>query len=100
MYFIDTDTLTRAHAGQGQIADRINQVGPENVSTTVVTATEILRGRHEYLVKAADGSQLVRAQQLLDFSEQLLRDIPIVSIDTAIANTFDTMRQNKKLKKI
>ena len=100
MYFLDTDTLSRFHVGTGTIVDRIKEVGEENVATTIVTTVEILRGRHEYLLKAADGEQLMRAQQLLDFSQELLGDIQIVLIDAGAAAAFDKLRHNKKLRKI
>jgi tRNA(fMet)-specific endonuclease VapC len=68
MHFLGTDTMTHAHLGNRKFASRIEQVGEQNVATTIVTAVEIIRGRHEYLLKAADGAQLLRAQQLLNAS--------------------------------
>jgi tRNA(fMet)-specific endonuclease VapC len=100
MYLLDTDTLTRAHAGYGTIADRVNNIGAERVATTIITAIEILRGRQEFLFKAADGQQLLRAQRLFDFSQQMLADIRIYSVDARVSDEFDKLRQNKKLKKI
>ena len=75
-------------------------MGEENVATTIVTAIEIIRGRHEYILKAADGAQLVRAQQLLNASEEMLMDIQIFRIDAQAAAEFDRLRQLKRLKKI
>lgn len=100
MFFLDTDTLTRAHGGNRQIASRIQQAGEDNVATTVITVIEILRGRHEFLLKAADGAELLRAQQLLDFSEGMLRDNEIAPIDPQVASEFDRLRSVKKLKAI
>jgi tRNA(fMet)-specific endonuclease VapC len=100
MYLLDTDTLTRAHAGFGTIADRIRKIGEECVATTVITAIEILRGRQDFLFKAANGEQLLQAQRLFDLSRLLLDDIRICSIDLRVANEFDKLRQNKKFKKI
>ena len=59
MHFLDTDTMTHAHLGYRKVASRIEQVGEQNVATTIVTAIEIIRGRHDYLLKAADGAQLL-----------------------------------------
>jgi tRNA(fMet)-specific endonuclease VapC len=100
MYFLDTDTLTRVHGGNPKVARRIEQIGVENVATTVVTAIEILRGRHEFLLKASDGAQLLQAQKLLLFSENMLRDNVIFPVDAAAAAEFDRLRQLKKLKVI
>ena len=100
MYFLDTDTLTHVHVGKFKVLNRVKHVGDENVATTIVTAIEILRGRHEYLLKAADGHQLLRAQQLREFSEAMLLDTRVVAVDGSAAAEFDKLRQIKKLKAI
>ncbi len=100
MYFLDTDTLSLAHAGHAGIARRIQQAGEENVATTIINAVEILQGRHEFLLKAADGEQLLRAQQWLVASQELLETIHIVPVDMAAAAQFDRLRQDRKLKKV
>jgi tRNA(fMet)-specific endonuclease VapC len=100
MYVLDTDTLTWLHVARPQVAARAREVGEDNLATTVVTAIEILRGRHEALLKAADGEELLRAQLRLDSSEALLRDLPIFPVDAGGAGEFDKLRQHKKLKKV
>src|SRR5437867_1165203 len=100
MYFFDTDSLSRAHIGQGKVAERIRQAGVKQVATTVVTAIETLRGRHEFLIKAANGTQLIRAQHLLEESEKMLSVITIVPIDERAAAEFDKLRQMKGLRGI
>jgi tRNA(fMet)-specific endonuclease VapC len=70
------------------------------VAITVVTRIEVLCGRFEYLLKAADGTQLQRAQQLLEQSERDLAKLIVIPIDVAAAAMFDQLRQTKKLKKI
>jgi tRNA(fMet)-specific endonuclease VapC len=42
----------------------------------------------------------LRAQHLLDRSEELLHDTTIISVDTTAAAEFDRLRENKKLKRI
>jgi tRNA(fMet)-specific endonuclease VapC len=74
-------------------------MGEQNVATTIVTAIEIIRGRHEHLLNAADGAQLLRAQQLLNASEEMLMDIQIFRVDAEVAAEFDRLRQTKRLKK-
>jgi len=100
MHMLDTDMLTRAHAGSPGIAERVREVGEENVVTTVITAIEILRGRYEFLLKASNGDQLLRAQRLLQSSEQLLQTLAIIPVERTSAAVFDRLRQDKKLKKI
>jgi tRNA(fMet)-specific endonuclease VapC len=100
MYVLDTDTLTWLHVARPQVAARARAVGEEHITTTVVTAIEILRGRHDALLKAAHGEELLRAQRRLDSSAALLRDIPILPVDDGAAGEFDKLLKNKKLKKI
>jgi tRNA(fMet)-specific endonuclease VapC len=100
MHVLDTDTLTRAHGGHPGVAQRVRIIGEENVATTIISAIEILRGRHEFMLKAKDGEELLRAQQLLQKSEELLESLPIVLVDGGAASQFDKLRDNRKLKKI
>jgi tRNA(fMet)-specific endonuclease VapC len=100
MHILDTDTLTRAHAGHAGIAQRTREVGDENVAAGVVSEIEILRGRQDFLLKADSGKALLRAQRLLHRSQEFLREITILPVDRAAAAEFDRLRQNKKLKKI
>jgi tRNA(fMet)-specific endonuclease VapC len=61
---------------------------------------EALRGRHEWLLKAEDGTQLLRAQQGLMHTLRHLALFSIVMFDESAAEEFDHLRQNKKLKKV
>ena len=72
----------------------------ETLATTIITKAEILSGRISFLLKAADGEQLQRAQDRFDSSEALLADLEIVSIDARCAFVFDELCERKKLKKI
>jgi tRNA(fMet)-specific endonuclease VapC len=100
MYLLDTDTLTHAHAGHPGIKERVQQVGEANVATTIITAIEILRGRYDFLLKAKDSEELLRAQQLLESSEELLQSLAIVPLDAPAASEFDKLRRHKKVQKI
>jgi tRNA(fMet)-specific endonuclease VapC len=100
MYFLDTDTLTLAHAGHARITDQFRRVDPNEVAITVITRIEILQGRFAAVLKASHGEQLVRAQELLQRSEQRLQVLEVIPVDVAAAAEFDRLRQNKKLKKV
>ena len=100
MHILDTDTLSRLHAGEVRIQEHKERFDPAEVVTTVITRIEILRGRFEFVLKATDGAQLRKAQDWLRRSEELLSRIAIVPLDATAADQFDNLRQNKKLKKI
>ncbi len=99
MILLDTDTLSLYLAGHPQVRARLSAA--ENAfHTTIITWIEILRGRWEFLLKAADGEQLQRAQQWLTWTLRELESFTVVPIDAAAAAEFDRLRQVKKLKKI
>ena len=73
---------------------------PADIATTVISKAEILRARCEFLLKAADAEQLLRAQYWLRQSEDLLRSIRIVPLDGAAIAEFERLRAQKELRKI
>ncbi len=100
MHLLDTDTLTYLHAGHPRVVENLNRLHDPVVGTTIITKIEILRGRFDFILKAATGAELLRAQQLLIRSEELLSQMLIVSIDEAAALQFERLRTTKALKKI
>ena len=100
MHLLDTDTLTHLHAGHPRVVGRLRQLADSDVGTTIITKIELLRGRFDFLLKAATGPELLRAQQLLVRTDELLAQIPVVPIDKAAAAQFDRLRGMKRLKKI
>jgi tRNA(fMet)-specific endonuclease VapC len=101
MIILDTDTLSLFHAGHELVTERMSKVDLDViVATTVITKAEILRARFSFLLKAADGERLQRAQDWLDRTEALLADLAIVGVDAKTAFVFDDLRERKKLKKI
>lgn len=100
MYLLDTDTLTYLHAGHRQVVSRLQQAGTPNVATTIVTKIEILRGRMDAVLKAADGSKLLHNQQLFLRSEQLLAELIIVPFSQPAAAIFERLIQAATLQKV
>jgi len=100
MHLLDTDILTYLHAGHPRVVERLHNLADSDVGTTIITKIEVLRGRFDFVLKAATGPELVRAQRLLARTEELLAQISIVTLDKASADQFDRLRAIKKLKKI
>ena len=100
MHLLDTDTLTHLHAGHPRVIDRLRNVDDPIVGTTVITKVELLRGRIDFLLKAAKGADVVRAQQWLTRTEELLAQILIVPFDEIAAKEFDRLLANKAHRKI
>ena len=100
MHLLDTDTLTYLYAGHPRVERNLRELDDEEVAITVITRIEMLRGRFDFMLKAATGADLLRAQQLLARTEDLLDQMPVVSITEASAAEFDRLRNVKGLRKI
>jgi tRNA(fMet)-specific endonuclease VapC len=100
MHILDTDTLTHLHAGNQKIQERLQACEDPDVCTTVITKIEILRGRMDFVLKADSKENLLRAQQLLTRTEELLEQIFVVTIDVDAAVIFGQLRANSSLRKI
>jgi tRNA(fMet)-specific endonuclease VapC len=100
MHLLDTDTLTHLHAGQAQVIAHLRAVDDPVVGTTIITKSELLRGRIDFLMKAATGADLLRAQQWFTRTEELLAQIMAVPFDETAAQQFDQLRANKAYRKI
>ena len=68
MILLDTDILSLLLAGNPTVVARLSRAD-DDVAITVITKVQILRGRHDYLLKASDGAQLQRAQFWLEKTE-------------------------------
>ena len=100
VHLLDTDTLTYLHAGHARVIKNLNNLPDPEVGTTLITKIELLRGRFDYVLKAGTGADLVRAQQLLSRTEELLAQMMIVQFDEASVAQFDQLRAIKRLRKI
>ncbi|MFM6081643.1 MAG: type II toxin-antitoxin system VapC family toxin, partial [Dolichospermum sp.] len=72
MYLLDTDTLTHLHAGNSNVVKQLNTVEDDLIAITIITKIEVLRGRIDYVLKADTGEKLIKAQELLFRTEELL----------------------------
>jgi len=78
MHILDTDTLTHLHAGHPRVIARLRELADPEVGTTIITTTELLRGRFDFVLKAATGQELLAAQRLLQRTEELLAQVIVV----------------------
>ena len=100
MHLLDTDTLTYVHAGHPRVLERLRQLDDPDVGTTIITKIELLRGRFEFVLKAANGTELFRAQQLLIRTDELLAQTLVVPLDETAAAVFDRLRAIRRLRQI
>jgi tRNA(fMet)-specific endonuclease VapC len=99
MILLDTDTFTLLGDKHPKVTARL-AAATEVVAITIATRLEALAGRIAFMMKAADGEQLLRAQQWLQRTEADLSRLPVVPFDAAAAAEFDRLLGTKGLKKI
>lgn len=99
MILLDTDTLTLHQHGHARLLDRC-RTAPEVPTITIITRIEVLRGRHDAVLKAEDGARLLRANHVLDLTLQHLAEFAVVPVDSAAAAAFDRLLVTKGLRRI
>jgi len=101
MHLLDSDTLRHLHEEHPRVIRRLRELpAGEVVATTIITRIEALRGRFDYLLKAATTEEFLRAQRLLTRTDELLRELPIVPLNEAALAHFERLRRVKGLKKV
>ena len=99
MKLLDTDTLTLFVTGNSNVVQHALSE-TDAIGITIITRIEVLRGRFDALMKAADGPQLAEAQRRLIATEHDLQRFQTLIIDTLSASVFDELRKQRKLRRI
>ncbi len=100
MIVLDTDIVTLLSYGNEKIRKRIEGVGEaEEIAVTIITRMEILGGRFDSVMKAADASELRVATQHFLASEEMLRDFVLLHPDDASGRHFEALLKPRKGKK-
>jgi|SRR5262245_11439026 len=101
MILLDTDTLTLLLLNHAKVRSRFERVDAnEAIAISVVTRIEMLRGRFDSILKAADKAELLWAMTRLRQLDEALDAFEVIGLDEPAADQFEKLRQNKKLKKI
>jgi tRNA(fMet)-specific endonuclease VapC len=96
---LDTDVLTLLFHGHPLVSERVLRAD-DPVAVTIISRIEVLRGRFDGVLKAADADQLLAAQARLADAERRLAELPVIPFDAAAAAAFDRLRADRKLRKI
>ena len=99
MTLLDTDTFSLLAQGNAKVAARLAAT-TDVVAITIVTRIEALQGRMDFLMRAADDEQLLRAQQWLQRTESDLANLTVVPFDAAAAARFFALAGTKGLKRV
>jgi tRNA(fMet)-specific endonuclease VapC len=99
MIVLDTDTLSLVLRVHPRVSQRM-RTAPESPVIAIVSRIEVLQGRFDSVLKAADADALLRAQSRLAAAEKDLERYTVVPFNSAAGSEFERLRQNKKVKKI
>lgn len=65
LYILDTDTITALQARREPVLRRVATIAKDDLTTTVITLREQLRGRLAIIEQATEGPALVQAYEML-----------------------------------
>ncbi len=100
VHLLDTDILSLLQRGHAKVVEALEALDDPDIAITLITKIELIRGRHDFVLKAATGEQLLRAEKWLKETELFLLKTPVIYPDTAAAARFDRLRLTKGLRKI
>lgn len=99
-YLLDTDTLTHIFFAHPRAVQHMRDHEHDRVGATIITKIEMLRGRFDGVLKAANGASLLRAQEVLLATDEFLSHVDIIPVDDAALTVFDRISAGKGLKRI
>jgi tRNA(fMet)-specific endonuclease VapC len=101
LHLLDTDTMTLWLYGNENVRRRFDAVAArDRLAISLITRVELLRGRFEAVLKAANRTEWLQAQERLLSTEEGLAEVEVIPITEAAADQFEALRANKKLKKM
>ncbi|MFH1636621.1 MAG: type II toxin-antitoxin system VapC family toxin [Chloroflexota bacterium] len=95
LYILDTDHISLVQRGHPQVTARIAATQPEQLSISIVTAQEQMRGRLAQVQHASDTTALIRAYKLLHEAITFHHTISIVDFDKQAVAILDRIWQRK-----
>lgn len=100
MILLDTDILTFVLLdANARVSERMRTASEQPV-TSIISRIEVLQGRFDTVLKAADRDQLLKAQERLEATEVELAKYTVIPLDDAAGVAFDRLTTDRKLRKI
>jgi tRNA(fMet)-specific endonuclease VapC len=98
MIVLDSDIVTLISYGRTEkLQQRIAAVQEsEELAVTIITRMEILRGRFDSIVKAADEDELLKAMDRFQSSRRLLNSFRLLEVNEDAAQHFKHLLKAKK----
>lgn len=101
MFVLDADILSLASQNHDRLTSRITEAESVGniVAISIVTWAEVLKGRIEYLLKAADQAHWLRALDRLAMTIERLSKVEVLPISVAAADIFERLQADRQRKK-
>jgi tRNA(fMet)-specific endonuclease VapC len=102
MIVLDTDIVTLLSYGRNEtLQSRIESVPEDEVlAVAVITRMEILQGRHDSILKAANGREMLTAAERFQAAEEMLSAFAVLHPDEASCQRFETLLKQKRRRKM
>jgi tRNA(fMet)-specific endonuclease VapC len=101
MVILDTDHMSvlerRERPALGHLLNRLADLSPSEVATTVISYEEQMRGWMAYLSRARSVTQQITAYSRLLAHLDNYRRIPVLGFDTAAATEFQRLRRRLRI---
>ena len=98
MLVLDTDHMSMLEwGGEGSavLRERLADVAPDQVATTIISYEEQIRGWMAYIARAKSMAQQLEAYQRLRRHLENYRQVPVLDFDELAAEEFQRLRRAK-----
>jgi tRNA(fMet)-specific endonuclease VapC len=97
MIVLDSDIVTLlSYPGNEKLKERIAAQASEELAITIITRMEILRGRFDSIVKAANEGELLKAMARFRASREFLDAFRLLDVNEDAAEHFKQILKAKK----
>jgi tRNA(fMet)-specific endonuclease VapC len=95
LWILDTDHVSLFQRGHPQIVNRLAEVAPKDISITVITLEEQIRGRFNMIRRAASPSELILAYRNLHITFDSLKTFEILDFSPATSSIYSFLLKQK-----
>jgi tRNA(fMet)-specific endonuclease VapC len=95
LWILDTDHVSLFQRGHLQIVNRLAEVVPTDISITVITLEEQIRGRFDMIRRAASPSELILAYRNLHITFDSLKTFEILDFSPAASSIYSFLLKQK-----
>jgi tRNA(fMet)-specific endonuclease VapC len=95
LWILDTDHVSLFQRGHPPIVKRLAETAPTDISITIITLEEQIRGRFNMIRRAASPSELILAYQNLHITFDSLKSFDILDFSSAASTIYSSLLEYK-----